>query len=325
MIAKPLSVPGQFLQTVERHNLIPGGSTVLVAVSGGADSVALLHLIRAAARRKGWCVRAFHLNHRLRVAATEEEEFVRSLCLNWGVSLHVGYADVAGEARKRHRSIEETAREVRYRLLEEARQQLGCHCVALGHNADDNLETVIMNLVRGAGLRGLAGIPVCRWPFVRPLLDIERQRIRDYLRARCVDWKEDESNLDQRFTRNMIRAQIVPLLRVLNPTVVQTVRRVGQLLRAEDEFLDDRATKVLRRVCQHTEEGVVFDTDRMGSYNRVLIRRMLRQLVPELDAGATERVLELLTRHRGRLRLPAGIEVHKRGTSVEFLWGKRRK
>lgn len=324
MVGRRLSVPGQFLQTVERYDLIPAGSVVLVALSGGADSVGLLHLVRAAAPRKEWSVRAFHLNHRLRNAAVEEEEFVRQLCQKWGVPLEVEQADVVDEARRRHLSLEEAAREVRYRLVEIVRQHLNCNCVALGHTADDNLETVIMNLVRGTGMRGLAGIPVRRGVFVRPLLDIERQRLREYLRGRGISWKEDESNLDQRFRRNMIRTQLIPLLRRLNPTVAQVVRRASELMRAEDEFLDSQATGILEQICRQTEERVVFDTHRLRNYNSVLVRRMLRQLVPGLDAGATERILELLAKHRGRLSLVAGMEVRKRDRVVEFVWKRKR-
>ncbi len=157
-----LSVPGRFLATVKEYDLLPEGASVLAAVSGGADSVCLLDLLRLAQPRFKLRLVAFHLNHGLRGTAVRDEEFVRKLCRDWQVELAVACADVAGSAKRHRMGIEEAGRELRYRHMGRLARKLKCSVIALGHTANDNLETMLLNLARGAGPRGLAGIPVTR-------------------------------------------------------------------------------------------------------------------------------------------------------------------
>ena len=162
MSAGKLSVPGRFFATVKEHDLLPESASVLAAVSGGADSVCLLDLLRLAQSRFKLTLAAFHLNHGLRDSAARDEEFVRKLCREWRVELVVARADVARHAKRHKMGIEEAGRELRYQHLERVARKLKYTVIALGHTANDNLETMLLNLARGAGPRGLAGIPVQR-------------------------------------------------------------------------------------------------------------------------------------------------------------------
>ena len=178
-------------RTIAAHAMLAPGEPVLAALSGGADSVALLCVLR----ELGYPVRAFHLNHCLRGAESDRDEaFCRALCARLGVELTVGRVDVAAAAREQGRGVEETARRIRYARLQQAAQG---QKIATAHTADDNLETVLFHLVRGTGPKGLAGIPPVRGQVIRPLLDVGRAQIEAYLAAIGQEYVTDSSNTDE--------------------------------------------------------------------------------------------------------------------------------
>lgn len=229
-----------------RYDLIPAGTAVLCALSGGADSMYLLCRLLEGAEAGGYTVSAAHLNHSLRPTAGRDETFVRQWCGERGVPLSVGRCDVAGQARARGQGLEETARELRYAFLAGAAADMGCALIATGHHAGDNAETVLLNLLRGCGLKGLTGIPERRGNIIRPMLWVERGEIDRYLAAHGLPHVEDETNGDLTIQRNRVRRQLLPLLEELNPQavrhIVQTAARLGQdeaeLSRRAEELLE---------------------------------------------------------------------------------------
>jgi tRNA(Ile)-lysidine synthase len=340
MSAGKLSVPGRFFATVKEHGLLPEGASVLAAVSGGADSVCLLDLLRLAQPRLKVTLGAFHLNHGLRESAARDEEFVRKLCRDWNVELVVARADVAGYAKRHRMGIEEAGRELRYCHLERLARKLKCDVIALGHTANDNLETMLLNLARGAGPRGLAGIPVrrtsdsnhqdtktprgrTRITFVRPLIDIERDKLEQHLRARGIEWVEDESNIEVKYRRNLVRSEVVPVLVRLNPGAVANARRAAQLLTEEGKFLDGLAEAAARDVAEFGKGRVRIDILKFKDYNNVLKRRILKRVLPELDSQAVEGVLGFCNRDTGgKLTLTRGVRAHRRRGMIEFEHSK---
>ena len=179
-----------------RFDLIPPGAGVLCALSGGADSMYLLCRLLEGRERYGWTVYAAHFNHGLRPAAARDEDFVRDWCGRQGVPLTTGRADVPAFVRREGLSVEEGARILRYRFLAETAEAEGLALTATGHHAGDNAETVLMNLIRGCGLNGLTGIPERRGDIVRPMLNVTRREIGDYLKEHGVPHAEDETNAD---------------------------------------------------------------------------------------------------------------------------------
>lgn len=231
-------------RTIAAYDMLRPGEPVLVALSGGADSVALLHALRAL----GYPVRAFHLNHCLRGAESERDEaFCRALCARLGVELTVERADVAAAARDRGGGVEETARRIRYARLEHAAQGAK---IATAHTADDNLETVLFHLVRGTGAKGLAGIPPVRGQIIRPLLGVERAQVEAYLAALGQDYVTDSSNADEAYTRNRIRHTVVPALRAIQPSAAQAAARLGDLLRQDEDCLAGLAQECLAQAAR---------------------------------------------------------------------------
>ena len=227
-----------------RFGLIPAGSTVLCALSGGADSMYLLCRLLEGAERDGYSVRAAHYHHGLRPTADGDEAFVRGWCVAHGVPLTVGHGDVAAEARRQGRGIEETARSLRYEFLRRTAEESGCGLIATGHQAEDNTETVLMNLLRGSGT--LRGIPEVRDGIIRPMLSVTRAEVLSYLETHGVPHVEDESNADPRYTRNRVRQELLPLLESLNPRAVEHINAAARSAGEGDALLTAQAAALLK-------------------------------------------------------------------------------
>ena len=235
----------KFLSASADYRMLQKGDKVLAALSGGADSTALAVLLKEHSEELGISVCAAHLNHCLRGEESDrDEEHVRDFCENFGIPLVAEKIDVAKTAAECGCGIEDAARRIRYGFLERTADSLGCTKIATAHNLNDNAETVIMNLIRGTGLRGLAGIPPVRGRIVRPLLFCTREDIEGFLRERNIDFVTDRTNLDTTYTRNKIRHRIIPLLCEINPLFVENMAEFTKLLRSDADYLDSAVDSV---------------------------------------------------------------------------------
>jgi len=256
--------------------MLRGGETVLAAVSGGADSVALLHVLHSLAGEWAWTLHAVHVHHGLRPEADADAAFVRDLCAQLGVALHV--ERVVVRQGPPWEGLEAEARRARYRAFRDVAQRIGAHRVATAHTADDQAETVLMRLLEGAGPRGLAGIARARGLYVRPLLDVRRAQVEAYLRGRGVPWVDDQSNFDTRMLRNRIRHEVLPFLtRVVEPSLVERLCRSATLVRSMVEDLEAAAVRELRRLGREEAGGWVLPMPELGSLPRELAAETVRQ------------------------------------------------
>jgi tRNA(Ile)-lysidine synthase len=220
---------------IEKHKLLDNNQLYIVALSGGADSVALLLLLK----EMGYRVHAAHCNFHLRGnESNRDESFCETLCAQWGVDFHRAHFDTLAYAEGHHISVEMAARELRYRWFEQLRQDLGAAAVCVAHHRDDSVETVLLNLVRGTGMRGLTGIQPLRGTVVRPLLCVSRQEIEYFLARRGQDYVTDSTNLESDVLRNKIRLQVLPLLQTLNPSVSESIQRTAENLSEAQQVLD---------------------------------------------------------------------------------------
>lgn len=228
-----------------RFDLIPPGTGVLCALSGGADSMYLLCRLLEGREKYGWTVYAAHFNHGLRPTAQRDEDFVRDWCEKQNVPLFRCRENVEEYAFQNKLSVEEAGRILRYRFLEDIAWEQGDSehpiLVATGHHAGDNAETVLMNLIRGCGLHGLTGIPERRGNIVRPMLNAVRREIEAYLEEHSVPHVEDETNADPAYTRNRVRLELLPLLEELNPRAVEHICAAAARLREDEEELSRQA------------------------------------------------------------------------------------
>ena len=219
------------------HRLIEKGDTIVCAVSGGADSVALLFGLYLLKEEWQLDLSAAHFNHQLRGAESDRDEhFVRELVQTRfpGVELVVGSGDVSARAKKQGTGLEETARQMRYAFLEETARAMGAERIATAHTANDNAETVLLHLARGTGLQGLTGIAPVRGNIIRPLLTTTRDEVEGFLRAEGVLWVEDSTNTDLNFSRNRVRHGVIPELEGLYPGFARRLSENAAFLR-EDE------------------------------------------------------------------------------------------
>lgn len=237
-------VEQQVWSTIRRHGMLAEGDCVIVALSGGADSVALFHLLAWGRQTLGLRLLAAHLNHGLRGAAAEEDEaFVRALCEQNGVPLFVRQAE--GSPRLAGEGEEAWGRRLRYAFFEELAHSHAAK-VATGHSGSDNAETVLFHAIRGSFTAGLSGIPPVRGVFVRPLLDVNREEIRAFCRERGYAYREDASNGDPAYSRNLLRLSALPLLEQAHPGAERALCRLAADMRGLHGWLGAQAEELLR-------------------------------------------------------------------------------
>ena len=278
------SLTTQVLSTIRRHGLILRGETILAAVSGGADSVALLDVLRELVPSLGFTLACAHVHHGLRAEADADAEFVRDLCERFGLPFHLDRVTVRREPP--WEGLEAEARRARYSALEARALALGAHRIATGHSADDQAETVLMRLLQGAGPRGLAGIAAARGSFIRPLLDARRDDILAHLASRSLGWVEDATNRDPRFLRNRIRHDVLPFLaHALGPDVVDSLCRSAALTRRVITDLERQARSELARGATRGMSGIVFPVAMLQSLPEELAVQVL--LLAAADLGDT--------------------------------------
>ena len=266
------------IELAEKYNMLSKGDRVLCAVSGGADSMCLLQLMRENADKLGITVVAAHFNHRLRGAeADRDEDFVRSWCKCSGTEFCSGSGDVKAYAGKNHLGTEEAARILRYEFLENCAAERGCNKIATAHNADDNAETVLLNLSRGAGAKGLCGIPPVREKFIRPILDKSRAEIEAYLREKGIPHVEDSTNAEDDYSRNRIRHNAVPVLREINPAFSEAVLRTSELLRDDENCLND----ITQSFIDENLRDNAIACDKLNALPKAIRSRVVRLMCPK--------------------------------------------
>ena len=277
------------LRTIRRHDLIPRGSRVAVAVSGGPDSMALAHVLDDLQRAGGYTLAGLaHFNHQLRGAAAEaDERFCRGVAAAIGVPIDVESADVAARAAEWGVSIEAAGSRARHEFLERAARRLAADRVAVGHTRNDQAETFLLRLLRGAGPRGLGGIHPRAGAIVRPLLEATRADVMAFLADRRLQWRDDVSNADVAIPRNRIRHELIPFLTErFSPGVVDVLAREAALARDEDAWLETCAIEMAASVVLDQEgTHIRLDAAALQAVPVPLARRILRQALAEVEGA----------------------------------------
>lgn len=309
---------------IHQHGLVAGTERLLVAVSGGPDSVCLLHVLSGLGRELGITLHAAHLNHRLRGAeADADAAYVAGLAEGLGVPVTIEARDVRAYRAEKRLSLEEAAREVRYGFLAEVAARVGAGRVAVGHTADDQVETILMHLVRGSGTRGLRGLqPVTVLPsvrsgltLIRPLLEVSRQETVEYCNYHRLNPRTDTSNRSLSPLRNRLRRQLLPLLRRYNPGVDEALRRTARIAGEDIAFLDASVAAVWDETAYQGTDNIVLDKERFRALPMALQRNLLRLSIERLlgnvrdiELRHIDIIMAALDKPAGRrLNLPSGL------------------
>jgi tRNA(Ile)-lysidine synthase len=340
------------LRCLQKYEMVRAGDRVGVAVSGGADSVALLLLLLALRERLGIILSVVHFNHKLRGAASDaDEKFVAKLAAKHGLAFHVEHADVAGRAKREKANLEDTARRARYGFFAKLVADEHVTQVAVAHTADDQAETVLAHILRGTGLAGLGGIHPVAEHIVRPLIDLRRSALRAYLESRKQTWREDATNRDTTRMRARIRKKLLPLLeKAFQPATVEHLANLAELAREDEAFLNsltrERAASIFKKdantarvsvnelLTSKKEEELTTEfaggAEKKNEKTKALSRRLVRWIVKEwkpragqLNAEHVRAVLELAEHgENGKsVPLPGGLEVRRERDTLVFRAG----
>lgn len=321
-------------QTIVRHGMIQPGDRVVVAVSGGADSLALLYVLHALQPSLGIELHVAHLNHGLRSEAEAEARFVEEVAAHLGLPYSLDRVDVWATKKETGLSLEHAARRERYRFFERVAMGIGARKIATAHTADDHVETVLIHLLRGAGTDGLGGIPPVRClgdlPLfvIRPLMERWRHEVEAYCQARGLTPRTDSSNFNRAFLRNRVRLDLLPYLEEHATRQIKVhLQRLANIARPEVEFLEQTAQEALQRLAETTEEGLALPVDSLRQLHLAIQRRVVRAALRQVKGTPTEigfheveRVREAAAADRETsFDLPGSVRVQRRGSILRIF------
>jgi len=316
--------------TIETYQMMKPGDRVVVAVSGGPDSVAMLHLLWRLRDILSIQLHVAHLDHGLRGHSSQEDaRYTRRLARRLELSATVEQIQLSPGSKG---SLEEKARLARYAFLERVASSMRAQRIATGHNADDQAETVLMRILRGAGSDGLSGIPPVRGRIVRPLIQVRRLQIEEYLRRRRFRPRRDHTNLELQHLRNRVRKQLIPLLeRSYNPNIVEVLNRIGHLESEEGAYFRQLSENLLKTLVKKDSKGkIVLDLGSFADYfniaGKFLIRELIRKTKGDLRQIGHEHVDRVFSLARdgslgSRIHLPHGVVVERADKSLVFRMG----
>ncbi|MSO45819.1 MAG: tRNA lysidine(34) synthetase TilS [Acidobacteria bacterium] len=320
------SLHQQIRRTCRRHGLLPPGTRVLIGLSGGSDSVALTRLLLDLAQHGEFTVAGLaHLHHGLRPSADRDEAFCREFAAHLPLPIVVERVDVRSYAEAQGFSIEDAARRLRYDFLERTAASVGADRIAVGHTQDDQAETFLLKLMRGAGLTGLGGIYPRRDRLIRPLLDVPRADLRAYLAGVGERWIEDESNEDLDIPRNRVRHRVLPELDLAagGPTRA-TIARAAAVIREDAQWLDELSRQHLEAAALETDTGLELDVRKLMEAPPPVRRRVLLEAMRRSAGGRevgldhVEAVLALIRGDQGGVDVP-GCRVERRGGQLVVI------
>ena len=240
------------LETIKKHNLIIDGDRIVCGVSGGPDSISMLNVLKEIKEEKKYDFEIFvaHINHGLRENAKLDEEYVIDYCEKNNLKCFVLHSDIKGISKKEKRGLEETGRIIRYDFFSKVLKETNSNKIAIAHNSNDNVETIIMNVIRGTGLPGLKGIEPINGIYIRPLIETNRETIEKYCDDNKLNPRYDESNDENVYTRNKIRNIVIPYIKKeLNPNILETITRLSEITKDDLNYLDIQTENAYNGIC----------------------------------------------------------------------------
>ncbi len=275
-------------------DLIKDGDKIVLGVSGGPDSMCMLDMMRRLKEEKNinFEIYVAHINHMIREEAIDDEKYVQNYCLKHNIEFFVKRADVQKIANDKKMGTEEAGRKVRYDFFEEVLQKTGSNKIAIAHNKNDKIETIIMHLLRGSGLSGLKGIePIRDNKYIRPLIECERQEIEQYCEDRNLQPRIDKTNFENEYTRNKIRNIVIPYIKKeFNPNIIQTLSRLSEVATDESNYIDLQTQKIYNKLLiEKSDKQIILKLKEFNQQENVIQKRLVLKTIKELN-GSTDRI-----------------------------------
>ena len=275
-------------------DLIKDGDKIVFGVSGGPDSMCMLDMMRELKEEKNIDFKIYveHINHMIRKEAIDDEKYVQDYCKKYNIEFYVKRADVQKIANDKKIGTEEAGRKVRYAFFEEVLQKTGSNKIAIAHNKNDKIETIIMHLLRGSGLSGLKGIePIRDNKYIRPLLECEREEIEQYCEKKNLHPRIDKTNFENEYTRNKIRNIVIPYIKKeFNPNIIQTLSRLSEVAKDESNYVELQTQKTYNKLLiEKTDKQIVLNLKKFNQEENVIQKRLVLKSIKDLN-GSTDRV-----------------------------------
>lgn len=266
------------LKTIEKYNMINNGEKIVVAVSGGPDSICLLNILNNIKDKLNIKIVVAHVNHSLREEADEETEYVKNFCKKLNIECYIKKVDIIEISKKNKVGTEEAGRKERYDFFDEVFSKTKSDRIATAHNLNDNAETVLMNIIRGSGLSGLKGIEEVRdYKYIRPLIEISRKEIEEYCKENKLEPKYDKSNKENIYTRNKIRNILIPLLeKEFNPNIVKSISKLSELAKLDNEYFNNIIKSEYNRIkLEENNNEIILNLKEFNKLNNVIKSRLI--------------------------------------------------
>lgn len=276
-------------KTIREYNLIEKNDSIVVGVSGGPDSMTLLSILFKLKEEFNLKIYVAHVNHMLRENAIKDEEYVKEFCKKNNIEIFIKKANISEIAQKEKIGLEEAGRNVRYNFFEEVLKNTESNKIAIAHNLNDKVETIIMNTLRGSGVSGLKGIEAKRKKYIRPLIEIERYEIEKYCIENKINPRHDESNDDNTYTRNKIRNIVIPYIKnEFNPNIIKTLNRLSEIIKEEDEYVQSETEKIFKEILLTDEKNKIeFDPRKFNEQEKVIQKNLILLAIKKVK-GSTQ-------------------------------------
>lgn len=278
----------EVLKTIKKYNLIESGDKLVLGVSGGPDSISMLNVLREIDEDETidlkFQIVVSHINHNIRKEAKEDEEFVKKYCDENNIKFFSKSIDVEKIANNSKIGIEEAGRKVRYEFFDEVLKKTNSNKIAIAHNKNDKVETMIMNVLRGSGLLGLKGIEPKRGKYIRPLIEIEREKIEEYCEEKNLNPRIDKTNFDNTYSRNKVRNVVIPYIKQeFNPNIIKTLDRLSELVKEEDTYVEKQVEKAYKEIfIEENNEEIILNLKKFNNYEKVIKSRIVLYTITRL-------------------------------------------
>ncbi len=327
------SLEEKFLNTIKKNNLIQKGDKIVVGVSGGPDSITLLTTLNKYKEKLGCSLICAHINHLIRVDSTDDEQYVENICKELEISCYVKRAEILKIAEEQKIGTEEAGRKVRYDFFDEVLKKENANKIAIAHNKNDNAETMLLNIIRGTGMSGLEGIqPQEYGKYIRPLINIDREEIEKYCDKYDLRPRIDSTNKENIYTRNIIRNEIIPKLKDINPNIIEALSRTSKIIKLDNDFIKEYSKERFNELAVSLGE-ICFDIKKFNQEPEAVKQYLIIMAIEKITGSSrnveksnVDDIIKLASRNVGNkfLQINKKIKVYVKNNKIFFTGDKHK-